>query len=160
MGAGKSTVGRLLAPALDAPFVDLDAVIESVAGRPVARIFEHSGEEGFRALERAQLLDTARLERCVVATGGGTPVDEENRRWMRSHGTVVWLDVAFERLAGRLSGSPTRPLWRSEDGARRLFEERHQAYHDCDHAIDVGARSAAEVVEEIVTVLTGPGPAE
>ena len=157
MGAGKSTVGGLLAAELACPFVDLDAAVEAAAGRTVRGIFARDGEEGFRRLEGEQLRRTSGLERCVVATGGGTPIAAGNRRWMRAHGTIVWLEVAFDRLSRRVEDGVERPLWCDEVAALELLESRLEDYRDCDVAIAVGSKAPDEVVYEIADSLATAG---
>src|SRR5258708_6639324 len=77
MGAGKSTVGRLVAEGLQLPFVDLDAVIEARLGMTIAEIFAERGEDGFREIERGILREAARLSGTVVATGGGAVLHDD-----------------------------------------------------------------------------------
>ncbi len=157
MGAGKSTVGGLLAAELACPFIDLDAAIEAAAGQALRDIFATLGERRFRELENDQLRRTSRVERCVVATGGGTPVDAANRRWMRDHGTIVWLEAAFDRLRERVVERSHRPLWRDETRARQLFDRRRKVYRDCDLAIETEAKESREVAREIAQALTSSG---
>lgn len=108
-GAGKTTVARSLAAALRYRPVDVDELIEAVAGEPIPAIFAADGEEGFRALETEVLGSVAAFVKCVVATGGGVVVRREN--WGALHaGVVVWLDVPVAELAGRVGGDPGRPL--------------------------------------------------
>lgn len=157
MGAGKSTVGGLLAGELTCPFVDLDAAVAAATGQEVGEIFATSGERRFRELEDEHLRRTARLEPCVVATGGGTPIAAENRRWMRAHGTIVWLDVAFERLSERVNEAVERPLWSDVARARQLFDRRLEIYRDCDLAIEVGDETPEEIARVIAATLSATG---
>lgn len=157
MGAGKSTVGGLLAGELGCLFVDLDAALEAEQRLPVRDLFATLGESRFRELEDAQLRLTGRAERCVVATGGGTPVDAGNRRWMRAHGSIVWLLVDFERLRERVGDAFERPLWSDEAQARELFDRRQEAYRDCDWAIETEAKTAREVALGVADTLSSAG---
>jgi shikimate kinase len=157
MGAGKTTVGRRLADRFDCPFVDLDAAVEQDLGLTVEEVFARLGEARFRRVESRELRRTRELERVVVATGGGTPVAAANRRWMRAHGTVVWLDVPFAVVAQRLAAAPGRPLWRDASQAWRLFEERRRSYADCDLAVDCDRLSAEEAANEVSLALEGAG---
>jgi shikimate kinase len=149
MGAGKSTVGRLLAARLEVPFVDLDAEIEAEAARPVAEIFAADGEPSFRRREREALRGTSDLERCVVATGGGAPVAPDNRAWMRAHGRVVWLDVPWDRLLERLGSGEGRPLWNDPSSLADLHRSRLPAYRDCDLRVDAGDRTPEALAADI-----------
>ncbi len=109
-GAGKSTVGALLAEALSLPFVDLDARIAARAGRSIPRIFAESGEAAFRQLEAALLRETLAGQPAVVALGGGALLDADSRRLAEAAGRVVLLEADAETLSARLAGDATRPL--------------------------------------------------
>jgi shikimate kinase/3-dehydroquinate synthase len=130
MGAGKSTVGRLLARRLDLPFVDVDAVIVERGGRSVAEIFEAEGEAGFRQRERAALEEVLAGPDAVVACGGGAVLDPGNRAALQRAATVVWLDALPEVLAARVGADPDRPLLgdRPVEALRRLAAARAEAY--------------------------------
>jgi len=157
MGAGKSTVGQLLAAELGCVFVDLDAAVEEAAGRSVEKVFAAFGEEHFRTLEAEQLRETAQFERCIVATGGGTPVEIANRQWMRAHGVIVWLAVPFEVLEGRVTEGASRPLWRDPSHARDLFDRRQDSYRDCDLAIEAENKAASDVALAAKAALEAAG---
>lgn len=158
MGSGKSTVGGLLAERAGAAFVDLDRAIEEATGQSVPGLFEDLGEAGFRRLEASALRAVATFEEVVVATGGGVPVDVENRRWMRQAGTVVWLDVPEEALMERLAAAPGggRPLFAGAEEAAELLERRRPAYEDCDVRLELtGRESPEEIVERLRGALAG-----
>ena len=153
MGAGKTTVGKALAAWLAWRFVDLDTSVEESAGLTVREIFDTLGEARFRQLESENLRHTGKLATCVVATGGGTPVDPENRAWMRAHGRVVWLDVGFEVVATRLRDDGRRPLYSDREGAARLYRERRPVYLENDLAVTAAGRSAADLAVSIADAL-------
>lgn len=156
MGAGKSSIGRRLSHRLELSFVDLDQEIESQAGRSISAIFSIGGENAFRQLENEALLVSTRLVAAVVATGGGVVLRSQNIETMRGAGRVVWLNPSFETLADRLlrSDRGERPLFESRAQARRLYEQRLDAYSNCDLRIDIdGAEPADEVVDRIVREL-------
>ena len=145
MGCGKSTVGRLLAHELGAPFIDLDRRIERIFGVTVEALFAR-GEDDFRACERGALLGLLdepafAAREAVVATGGGVVVDPRNRADMARAGVVVHLDVPVDELARRVEGEGGRPLL---DGStievrRRLGEllaARSHAYRAADLTVD------------------------
>ncbi len=109
MGAGKSTVGQVLAQQLGYQFFDTDAVIEQATGQAIATLFAELGEPGFREMERRVLGELAAYTRLVVATGGGIVTQPENWGILRQ-GVVVWLDVPITELHRRLQTDTTRPL--------------------------------------------------
>lgn len=153
MGTGKSTVGRLAAHELGLPFLDLDDAIVRRSGRSVAQIFADDGEAGFRALERAALLDAAQLSGTVVATGGGAPLDVDAFAPLAASGPVIVLAAAPEELARRLAGGRGRPLLGDGDSRARiatLLESRASAYDGVGRSIDTTGRSAADVASEVV----------
>lgn len=169
MGSGKSTVGRLLAHELGATFVDLDARIERLFGRPIPMLLPSTDEGAlrFRELERHALESLVREpgfagRAVVVATGGGAVIDAHNREVMRGHGTIVHLEVAVDVLERRLRADheedpSARPLLPPAvvDLRQRLQElciARQGAYRDCDLVVD-GGTSPAEVVARVRAAL-------
>jgi len=133
MGAGKSTVGRLLAARLAFPFVDLDEAIVVRAGKTIPAIFAEEGEIAFRRLE-SQLLAEQVGSQAVVATGGGAVLTEGNRLLLKAHPPVIWLDAPPEVLALRIAGDLNRPLLNGVDPlqkARELDAIRRPLYAEC-----------------------------
>ncbi len=110
MGSGKTSVGRLLAERLGAPFVDLDERVERSAGAPVAQIFAGEGEDGFRDREAAALAALEAEPPAVVACGGGVVLRESNRALLRTLGVVVYLGVSAEQAMQRCGLGRERPL--------------------------------------------------
>ena len=158
MGAGKSTVGQLLAERLGRRLVDSDDLVEARAGRTIREIFEGDGEPAFRTLETAALADAlAAGDPLVVAAGGGVPLAEANRGALRRSGArVVWLRGEPRLLAERAALGGQRPLLDEDPEAaiRRLLGEREEHYRQVAGAtVDVDGRSPDEVVEAIVEVL-------
>jgi shikimate kinase len=156
MGTGKTTVGARLAARLGRPFIDTDALVETEAGASVADIFASRGEPAFRALERAAVARAAEAETpSIVACGGGAAMDPENRRVLREHGVVVWLDAPAAELAARTAlAAGTRPLLEGDDATatlRRLAAERHEAYAAvADTRIDTAGRDPEAVVDAVL----------
>lgn len=111
MGSGKSYTGQRLAERLGIPFLDLDAAIETAAGKTISEIFADDGEDIFRTLETAALRQTADLPTTVVSTGGGAPCFNKNMDWMNLHGLTVFLDPPISVLLERLEvGRAHRPV--------------------------------------------------
>ncbi len=157
MGAGKTTVGKGLARQLAYDFLDLDEQIGLRSGLRVWEIFEQFGEAHFRALEHECLAETAKLERTVVATGGGTMSFSRNRSLMtRTGGVSIWLDPSLETVEKRLdeAGKAARPLFGSAESVRRLYKERRDAYLRADLRVEVGpTETEDEVTERVLLTL-------
>jgi shikimate kinase len=157
MGAGKTSVGRLLAGRLNSRFVDLDAEIESAAGKSISEIFDQHGETEFRKLETTRLTQISREVGIVVATGGGVAIAAENRQLMRMSGLVVNLTASRETILQRLSGDRTRPLLQGDNPAERvaaLLTERQQFYAEADLSISTDGKKIEEIVAEILARLS------
>ena len=150
MAAGKSTVARALAQRLRWRAEDIDELIEARERRPVADIFQKHGEPYFRAAEREILKLLLPLRHVVVATGGGTFMDPENRTAINIDGVSVWLDVPFEELLGRIPVDGRRPLAVDRVAMERLFAMRVAAYAGATIRIDAGGIPAEAVAERII----------
>lgn len=157
MGAGKTTVGRALAQRLKREFVDTDRELVARTGVPVATVFEIEGEAGFRRRESAVLEEICARDDCVVATGGGIVLAEENRLAMRRSGTVVYLRARLESLWERTRHDTTRPLLATPDPRgtlARLLEEREPLYRAAAHlVVESGAQSASTLANRVVAAL-------
>lgn len=150
MGAGKSTVARRLARRLDWRFEDVDELVEQREHQTVAELFARRGEAYFRAVERAVLLDLVGLRHAVVATGGGTFVDPQNRSVIARDGMTVWLDVPIDRLIARIPADGRRPLAADRAEFERLYALRRPAYEQADLRIDASRGSVDAIVEQLV----------
>ena len=155
MAAGKTTVARALARRLDWRVEDVDDRIEAREGRTVASIFAREGEPYFRAVERAVLVDLLPLRHLVVATGGGTFVDAENRAAINRDGFSVWLDVPLDELIERLPADGRRPLAADRLQLERLYAARRAAYQQAHLRLDASHAPVEALVEEIVAALDG-----
>ena len=152
MATGKTEVGRKLAALLDAPFVDTDTLVESATGRTIADIFAHEGESRFRALERAAVEHACRVDGAVVATGGGTLLDPDNRRRLAAAGPVVCLTATPDELLRRVGGGADRPLLAGGDRPgriRELLAARAEAYASATHTIDTTGLGVDDVVARV-----------
>ncbi len=155
-GSGKSSVGKLLAASLNIPFIDLDTVIEEVAGTAIREIFNTNGEAYFRELERDSLLKTASgNDQFVMATGGGAPCFFDNMDHMKQQGKIVFLDVPMATIAKRLQneGLAVRPLLKDFSTLEKLeahlmetFRKRVDFYNKAD--IRIKADTTAMVLVE------------
>jgi shikimate kinase len=150
MGAGKSTLARALGARLGWRVEDVDDRIEAREGRPVAEIFRDAGEAYFRVVERAVLAGLLPLRHAVVAAGGGTFVDPENRAAMLADGTVIWLDAPVDVLVDRIPTDGRRPLAASRADLERLYRARQAAYQLAHLRLDAGRAPMAELVERVL----------
>ncbi|MCX8005679.1 MAG: shikimate kinase [Burkholderiaceae bacterium] len=136
MGAGKTTVGRLLARELGYEFLDCDRELEARSGVTVATIFELEGEEGFRRRESALLEELTRRPHIVLATGGGAVLRPENRQHLRERGLVIYLQASADEIARRTAADRTRPLLQTADPRARIVQlvaERAPLYQQTAH---------------------------
>lgn len=156
MGAGKSTVGRLLATRLALPFVDADAEIEREAGLSVADIFERHGESRFREHERRLMALLTEGPPRVIAAGGGAFVDPETRALVLSRCVAVWLDAEAATLARRIGTGARRPLLSGrhpEQALATLAATRNPIYAEAHIRIRTDAGTPVEIAGEIVSAL-------
>jgi shikimate kinase len=155
MAAGKTTVARALAARLGWRVEDIDELIEARERRPIADIFAKQGEPYFRAAEREILRLLLPLRHTVVATGGGTFADLENRSAINLDGVSIWLDVPFEELLARIPADGRRPLAADREQMQRLFALRTAAYTSAHLRVEAAGRHAEEVADRIVEQLAG-----
>jgi shikimate kinase len=149
MGAGKTTVARALGKRIGWRVEDVDEVIEARERRTVAAIFAQDGEPRFRQLERDVLRELLSMRDTIVATGGGTFVEPENRSAMLADGAVAWLDVSFDRLVERVPADGRRPLAADRVRMEQLYQRRQLAYSQAHLRIDA-ARPVDEIVERLL----------
>jgi shikimate kinase len=159
MGAGKSTIGDLLAKSLKRPFSDTDVLIQERCGESITEIFRNRGEAYFRMLERDTLAEVAKIAGQVVAVGGGAMSHEGNRRAVKTSGTSIYLQWRFETLLARIRQAYERPLvtqFRSEFSLRELYERRRPYYEKADYVIACDEQETLQIiVMEIRRVLKG-----
>lgn len=149
MGAGKSTVGPLVARRLGWAFVDLDDEIEAAAGRTVPEIFAREGEAAFRAAERAAAERVCARDRLVLATGGGAFTVPETRRALQRGALTVWLRCELETLLERIPADGSRPLAANRATIAPLLTGREPSYALADLSVDTTRRAPGEVARII-----------
>ena len=152
MGAGKSTVGKMLAEKLNYNFADTDTLIVEQKGQSIAEIFAGSGEDYFRELETDVLKNLELSSPTVFATGGGIVLRKENRSFMRQQGAVVYLRASWPETRSRLLDSKERPLVNQQEGwesVEKRWLERQKFYEDADYIIDTDKFTPEECVTEI-----------
>jgi len=165
MGCGKSTIGPILANVLGYDFVDLDTKIEEQVGKPVRKIFEEDGETAFRQMESSALHKTALQDRVVISLGGGALTKEENLRFSKANGTVVYIRVPVDQLMFRLKrGRIQRPLlldYRGDplnnielkDRIAGMLKEREAYYLKAHIVIETGNDPVGKTVDALVDAL-------
>ena len=157
MGAGKTTIGRLLAKALGRTFADLDEHIESVAGKSIPALFLENGEAGFRTLE-ADVLDSLLgvTPAMIIAAGGGSVVREENRTRLRERAVTIFLDPPFDEIWRRIAENRRhRPLAcdASREDLERLHAERYSWYADSAEIRIAETASPDKILIDITSAL-------
>jgi len=157
MGAGKSSVGKVLARRLGAEFLDVDKRIEADAGKTVEEIFATEGEQAFRKRERMAIRDAVSVPGRVIATGGGSFLDGDSRKRLNAYAPVVFLDISPATALARLAGDTSRPLLSGEDQEKtvtELMEKRRTAYLQADFRVSTENLTAARVAEEVFLLLS------
>ena len=163
MGTGKTAVGRALAERLGVPFLDTDSHIEAAQQTTIAEIFERHGEAHFRELERAFVENLSVDAGAVIATGGGTIMDERNRERLEQLGPLVLLDADIDVITRRIPGDATRPMLagggEGDAGERilSLYAERKPVYDTVALRIDTSLRSPAETALDVHDLVASQG---
>ena len=155
MGTGKTAVGREVARRLGRPFVDMDAVIEARAGRPISRIFSEEGEPAFRRMESDLCGELAGQDGAVIATGGGALVDPANREGLAASSILVCLQAGVDEILERVGEAEDRPLLSVPDPAgevRRLLAARRDAYAAIPWQVDTNGQTPSQIADEIVAL--------
>jgi len=151
-GAGKSTVGQLVAANLRVPVQDIDTTIEAKFGVSIADIFAARGEAEFRRLEQLETGTALAGEPAVVVPGGGWAAQPGNLDSVAGLVMTVYLETSVDTALSRLSGAETRPLLLTPDPAaqlRDMFATRKPCYEKCDHHVSTDGKTAAQVAIEV-----------
>ncbi|MCM1108191.1 MAG: shikimate kinase [Clostridium sp.] len=157
MGAGKTTIGRILAKELDVPFYDLDWYIEERFHKTVAQIFAEKGEDGFRQMEQQMLHEVAEFENIVLSCGGGTPCFFDNMDYLNQQADTVYLKASPEILFQHLKmGKSERPLLKNKTEEemirfiRESLTEREAFYSRARHILDINLLKDQTKIKETV----------
>jgi len=157
MGAGKTTIGKLLAKKLRKTFYDTDHEIEKKLGVKVSVIFELEGEEGFRKRETQMIDELTSKKDIILATGGGAVLIEENRRLLKERGKVIYLNAKPQHLAKRMAFDKDRPLLQQGnmlDTLNHLYQERHPLYlRVSSFVVDTGQQKTQTIIHKIEALL-------
>jgi len=155
MGAGKTTIGKILAKNLGKTFYDTDQVVEQRTGVKVSTIFELEGEEGFRKRESAAIEELSQLDNIVMATGGGAVLLPENRQALKQRGCVIYLRANVNDLWVRMRHDKHRPLLQNVDvraKLEQLYHQRNPLYTEtASLIIDTGSQPVANILNQIDT---------
>jgi shikimate kinase len=159
MGAGKTTIGRLLASKLQYNFIDIDDLIEEKEKITISEIFASKGEPYFRELETSILKEYCTKNGQVISTGGGAPQKPENLKLMKNSGTIIYLyapsDILYKRLLNEID---KRPMLHKENPKQRLQElldKREPFYNMADYKIDTTHKDLEEIVTSIISLFNG-----
>ena len=159
MGAGKSTIGRMLSQELKYEFFDSDKVIEERCGADIPWIFDKEGELGFREREESVIDELTQQKGIVLSTGGGAVLRRENRQHLASRGTVIYLCTSVDQQLARTARDRNRPLLQTADPEavlRKLFAERDPLYRSvADIIIETDQRNPRWVIQELKKRLKG-----
>jgi shikimate kinase len=153
MGAGKTSVGRLLAARLGYEFIDTDALVEEATGLSIPLLFQRYGEGRFRTEEKAAVVGATACKKAVIATGGGVVLDPENVARLRKAGVIVWLQATTGAIMERIGREDDRPLLTGRccvAAVEELLQSRMSYYQRAaDLIIDTTGRAPAEIAKSI-----------
>lgn len=157
MGSGKTTVGRALAKKMNKRFIDSDHEIEARTGVSIPVIFELEGEQSFRQREADVIRELTALDDIVLATGGGAILNPASREYLKSRGTVIYLQANVNQILQRTSHDRNRPLLQTADPRKRIEELAHQRepyYREVAHIIvETGRPNVQSLVNTILAQL-------
>jgi shikimate kinase len=158
MGAGKTTIGKLLAKKLKKTFYDTDHEIEKKLGVKVSVIFELEGEEGFRKRETQMIDELSSKKDIILATGGGAVLSAENRALLKERGKVIYLNAKPQHLAKRMAYDKDRPLLQQGnmlDTLNQLYKDRHPLYLNvASFVVDTGQQKTQTIINKIESLLS------
>jgi len=155
MGAGKTTIGKLLSNKLGYDFIDLDKIIEEKSGVKINTIFEIEGETAFRERELKVLNDSIEKDKVIISTGGGIVTNEKSRAQLIKHNAlIIYLKANLQTLCNRLKNDNSRPILNVDDKEQvieKILEEREPYYQDlADMDVDTSHMKSIDVVKFII----------
>ena len=158
MGAGKTTIGKLLAKKLKKTFFDTDHEIEKKLGVKVSVIFELEGEEGFRKRETQMIDELSSKKDIILATGGGAILSEQNRALLKERGKVIYLNAKPQHLVKRMAYDKDRPLLKQGnmlETLNQLYKDRHPLYLNvASFVVDTGQQKTQTIINKIESLLS------
>ena len=158
MGAGKTTIGKLLAKKLKKTFFDTDHEIEKKLGVKVSVIFELEGEEGFRKRETQMIDELSSKKDIILATGGGAILSEQNRALLKERGKVIYLNAKPQHLVKRMAYDKDRPLLKQGnmlETLNQLYKDRHPLYLNvASFVVDTGQQKTQTIIHKIESLLS------
>ena len=158
MGSGKTSIGKILAKRMGMNFIDLDDEIVKDQQCSISEIFDRFGEEKFRHLENKKLLSTLEIDNCVISTGGGIIMDQDNIKIMVENGSVIHLDIDLETQLLRIKNKKNRPILRDKDNARKILvkmkKERDHIYKKIAiGSVNTSNKKRNDIVSEVVNII-------
>ncbi|MDK2836334.1 MAG: shikimate kinase [Thermosediminibacterales bacterium] len=152
MAAGKSTVGKELASKLGLNFIDTDKEIEKKLGISIPEIFKKYGEPFFRKIESEIIYTASNQKGCVISTGGGAFINQNNRENLKKTGIVIWLSVSIQTVLQRIKNLNNRPLLYNKgiDKINNMLKEREKYYKTADFTVKTDGLSVSDIVDIII----------
>ncbi|WP_416827209.1 shikimate kinase [Ectobacillus polymachus] len=148
MGSGKTTIGKELGLRWNMPVIDTDEEIERKTGKQITAIFHDEGEEVFRDYE-SNMLQSLPCENVIITTGGGIIGREQNRKWMKEHGIVLYLYCDLSHIVKRLEGDTSRPLFKNTEAFSALYKMRQKWYEEATVTVDTTDKDVQSILNEI-----------
>lgn len=155
MGAGKTSVGKVLSKKIKIPLVEMDDIVLKESGRKtVKEIFENDGEKHFRALEFKVCQSLRNQNNLIISTGGGVISDRRNIENLKNNGLIFYLKTSFATINKRLRNDKARPLFKDKTAARKLFDSRQNLYEKfTNEVIKTDNKTISEVVNCLINLL-------
>ena len=158
MGSGKTSIGKILAKRMGMNFIDLDDEIVKDQQCSISEIFDRFGEEKFRHLENKKLLSTLEIDNCVISTGGGIIMDQDNIKIMVENGSIIHLDIDLETQLLRIKNKKNRPLLRDKDDERKILVKMRKERNHIYKKIAIGSVNTSnkrrnDIVSEVVNII-------